>query len=333
MELVVIVTEANERVATGHLMECITCVQELMKAGYQVSFWINGDADVRLKERIPCKFQEYQESIERDYTGLVEDVKLTNPKAVLFNLREITEEFILVFKKRVKNRIICIDEYGHRRLSADIIVNPMIDSYYWNYGDSDARIYCGAEYLILDEKLGRLHVREKAVRSKISKIVVTMGGVDPRNYTYSLVQWLPEIFPEASIDIILGGGYRYREEIKKIVDSHTGMAVYENIPDLLERIYEADLVICAGGNTLHETACIGTPAIIIPSMPHEVRTAQCFAKRGFGYVLDGTKSWEQELKYACERIERADNRRSMSASGKAISDGLGRMRIVELVQI
>ena len=41
------------------------------------------------------------------------------------------------------------------------------------------------------------------------------------------------------------------------------------------------MVCCAGGNTLHETACIGTPAIVWPSMPHERRTAECFERQGF----------------------------------------------------
>ena len=53
---------------------------------------------------------------------------------------------LLIYDKAIDKTIsiICIDEFGHRNLQADIIVNPMIDSYYWNYGESDARLFCGA---------------------------------------------------------------------------------------------------------------------------------------------------------------------------------------------
>ena len=45
MKTIFIVTEANVAVATGHLMECIVCAEELMENGYEISFWINDDMD------------------------------------------------------------------------------------------------------------------------------------------------------------------------------------------------------------------------------------------------------------------------------------------------
>ena len=71
MNTIFIVTEANATVATGHLMECIVCAEELMESGYDVSFWINDDMEEGLKKRIPCMFWEYHISIENDYEMLL----------------------------------------------------------------------------------------------------------------------------------------------------------------------------------------------------------------------------------------------------------------------
>lgn len=334
METVFIVTEANESVATGHLMECIVCGEELERAGYEISFWINDDMKDKLKERITSKFQEYHKSIESDYGHLLEQMVRVQPKAILFNLRKISEEFLNNIRriKLKKTMLICIDEFGYRNLPADIIINPMIDSHYWFYGESKARLFCGAEYLVLPRELEEFHSKEKKISSEINKIVITMGGVDPQNYTAGLAEIVPNSFPEADIDIILGGGNSHREEILSKVIKSKKIFVAENVSDLLERIYEADLIFCAGGNTLHEAACIGTPAIILPSMPHEKRTAKCFEKKGFGVCANTNGDWENEIINIVDNIKCKKLRRIMSFRGKNISDGLGRKRIIEVIK-
>ncbi len=333
MDTIFIVTEANELVATGHLMECIVCANTLEKAGYEVSFWINDDADESLKKRIPCKYQEYQKSIEKDYNRLMVDVSRIEPKAIVFNLREVTEGFLREIRAGIgqNTRIVCIDEFGHRDLPADIIINPMISPYYWEYGNSKARRFCGAEYLILPEKLEELHQKDKSVNQNINRIVVSMGGVDPKNYTLELVEIIPQMFPDTVIEIIIGGGNRNEKKIKEKAIKYKRVVIKKNISNLPDLIYEADLIICAGGNTLHESACIGTPAIILPSMPHEERTAACFAEKGFGMVVDIKDNWRKEVLDICENMKSYELRNHMCMKGKTISDGSGRRRIVEII--
>ena len=333
MNTIVIVTEANEFVATGHLMECIVCANTLKEAGYEIAFWINNDADQNLKKRIPYQFQEYLKSIENDYNRLVESVLKIKPKAIIFNLREITEGFLKDIRAGIRKdtRIVCIDEFGHRNLPVDIIINPMIAPYYWEYGDSKACRFCGAEYLVLPEKLEELHQKEKIINQDIGKIVVSMGGVDPKKYTLDLVEIMPQMFPDATIEIIIGGGNRNGKEIKEKVIKYKHVVIKENISNLPDLIYEADLIICAGGNTLHESACIGTPAIVLPSMPHEERTAASFEEKGFGMVADIKGDWRKEILHLCNDMKSYELRCSMCMKGKEISDGRGRRRIVEII--
>lgn len=341
MDTIFIVTEANEYVATGHLLECVVCAEGLLGNGYAVSFWINDDADSGMKERIPCQFHEYHHSVEKDYGLLTEELFRIRPKAVLFNLREISEVFLEALKEKIlcETVIICIDEFGHRHLAADIIVNPMIDSYYWNYGESSAHLFCGAEYLILPKELEGYHQKEKMVNSSIQTIVITMGGVDPRNYTSDLIEIVPEYFPDAVINVVVGGGNLHYEDIIRKADMngeilHNKMMIMRNIPHakLLKMVYDADLVFCAGGNTLHEAACIGTPAVIMPSMPHEVRTAECFEKKGFGIVVPIECNRKEKILKILDYIKSYPVRKDMSVNGKKVSDGMGEKRMIKLIR-
>ncbi len=334
MNTICIVTEANAAVATGHLMECIVCAEELMGNGYEVSFWINDDAEYSLKQRIDCPYQQYRHSIETDYDYFLYEITNKQPAAILFNLREISEEFLKKIRTRLPTHIklICIDEFGHRNLPADIIINPMADPYYWEYGESKAHLFCGAEYLVLSEMLEVLHKKEKKIHESINRIIVTLGGVDPQGYTVDLVEATAGNFPYSEIDIIIGGGNPNQEAIVKKAANYHNISVKKNIFNLPDLLYEADLVICAGGNTLHEAACIGTPAIVLPSMPHEKRTAKYFEKRGFGIVIDVDNHWQKDIFTIFDKLMPMEIRSQMSIRGKKLSDGAGRKRIAGIIQ-
>lgn len=332
--IIVIVTEANEKVATGHLIECVECAKECARAGYKIVFWINDDMELCLKEKIPCTYQEYHLCVEDDDKVFLKELQEIEPMAILFNLREISGTFLEKINhcKPKDTKIICIDEFGHRALMADIIINPMIDEFYWDYKESRAALYCGAEYLILPEKLEELHKREKIISKKIKKIVITMGGVDPKNYTKELADIIPYYFPDADVCIVIGGGNSHQEEIERTVSGKEKISVRKNISDLPEVIYQADIICCAGGNTLHEAACIGTPAVVLPSMPHEKRTAEYFEKQGYAVVIDVDGDWKDNISELLGQVSKVEERRRRSRRGKEIADGLGRKRIVEIIE-
>ena len=129
-----------------------------------------------------------------------------------------------------------------------------------------------------------------------------------------------------------GGGNQNCEDIYRKAENSARITVYKNITDMLERIHFADLIICAGGNTLHEAACIGTPAIVFPSMPHEIRTARCFEDSGFGHVMDIENISRDSLWEACESMMDYSVRKRMSGRGKELSDGLGVERIMDIIR-
>lgn len=334
MQTIFIVTEANEYVATGHLMECIICAEELNNRGYIVSFWINNDAKDNLKKRIPCPYQEYEKTIEEDYGYFEKQIGMKRPKVVIFNLRKISKKFLEEIKcSFIDNiKLICIDEFGHRNLAADVIINPMIEPCYWDYGDSRARLYCGAKYLILSQELAKLHLKNKGINNDIKNVLITMGGVDPKNYTSDLIEIIPHAFGDSNVNIVIGGGNQNQEEIREKSAIYKNIKLYENITNLLQMMFEADLLLCAGGNTLHEAACVGTPAMIIPSMPHENMTARYFEKKGFGYVIDIEKDFCNEVLNKCLRLKNIRNRKRMSEKGKLFSDGLGWKRVIEIIE-
>lgn len=142
--------------------------------------------------------------------------------------------------------------------------------------------------------------------------------------------------PNITFDLILGGGFAFKRQLDDFVQKSQGRSsirTYTALPSIYELVYGADLVICSGGNTLHECACIGTPAIVIPNAPHEKDNAHCFEARGFGKALNsGDTVTEEEIMSAIQQMDAYELRSRMCRLGRKICDGRGLSRTIEIVK-
>lgn len=326
---ILIITEANEKVASGHLMESIALYKKLVANNIEALILRNHD--------MPCLWGKKLESIDNAtysfslYQGMEEILKHLKDNAydvIVTDLREIQNEQLLRIKKVFQGKIICLDEWGNRFLNCHAIVNNMADRSFWDYKDSTARIYAGAQYLILNSALRNYHEKKKVISQEIRNVVITMGGVDSNNNTQKIYDIIKEIDSIKTINIVLGGGYRNEEKIRQSVETDLRCVVHKDIDYLFELIYDADVAFCAGGNTMYEIACIGTPAIVVPTMPHEEINGRAFQRAGFGHVFvrDDMKeilpfmlSFDQKM------------RAQMSGCGKKLIDGNGVERVLQII--
>lgn len=328
---VLIVTEANGRVASGHLFECLVCYEELQK-DCNAYLMVNADMPTLFKKKLPERYMEYQSDIQEEAETLAYYVTEYGIAIIVFNLREIKNSFLLRVRELIDTDIICIDEFGHRALNADIIINPMISETYWEY-DSGAELYCGAEYLVLNPDITKYHKLDKQINEEIEEITVSMGGVDAPGTTLKLAQWLPEMLENIRINLVIGGGFPYKEELDKIIEHNKQTVVYQNIDFLYDLFFRSDLAVCAGGNTLHELAVIGTPTLVIPSMPHEFQNGQAFQRRGFSICCDMAEQISrQSFELNLRRLYDVEIRSDMKERGKHIADGRGGERVCRIIR-
>lgn len=329
---VLIVTEANKKVASGHLFECIVCYNELIKWIPDTFLMVNSDMPPQFKEKLPQGYCEYRSDIQMESDYLVQYILENKIGVIVFNLREINNDFIKKIRQVLSVCIICIDEFGHRTLDADIIINPMIDESYWQY-DSNAVLYCGAEYLVLPPKIVKCHEMDKKINDVIRTVTVSMGGIDAPGTTLKIAQWLPDMWENVQLNIVIGGGFPYREELNEIIKNNGHVAVYQNIDFIYDLFFESDLAICAGGNTLHELAIIGVPTIVIPSMLHELMNGKAFQKKGFSFccvLADEIK--QKDFINSLKMLESVEQRKAMCLTGRKAADGKGYERVCSIVR-
>jgi spore coat polysaccharide biosynthesis predicted glycosyltransferase SpsG len=104
--------------------------------------------------------------------------------------------------------------------------------------------------------------------------------------------------------------------------------------DPAELLLEADLAMVAGGITLYEAACLGTPALVVSHNELQQVTASRFdalgisRNLGLASALSSSQMEEAVLKLAGDVGLRA----KMGAYGRELVDGRGAERIEELIR-
>ena len=133
---------------------------------------------------------------------------------------------------------------------------------------------------------------------------------------------------------MIGSAFKYLDELKSIVDnSASRVKIFQNIDFIYDLFYEADVAFCAGGNTLHELACIGTPTITVPTMPHEFKNGVKYEELGFGKCLDLTKRVRKEdvIKWF-NRFLSLKGRLNNSRNGKRVTNGKGGIIVKDIIE-
>ncbi len=324
---VAIITEADKIVATGHLKESLDLADALKKRGARTSIFINEDIDFDIRKNISQEYYTYCRAVHESLTK-----QLSDSAVIVTDLRMVSDELIREIRNTVNVPIICVDELGGRYIGADIIINPMINTKYANYPEGEGSVYAGGNYLILPNKIQEYRTRY-TVRKKMRYICISMGGVDIYNSTNKILNALLKSDGDWCIEVVLGGGYQYFDLISDSIKKHPHVQLHQNINYIYDLFEKSDLAFTAGGNTLHELACIGVPAIVIPTMDHEIENGKTFEKNGFGKCLNKSENIsDSEIADAIDKMDSFAVRKGMSDCGRNICDGKGLERTIQIIQ-
>lgn len=328
MKNVVFCTEASEKIGFGHFMECLSIAMKLSDNGIKISFLINENkAAIRFLNNLGLSYHVYT-----DFSAIDSFLKKNNFLTCITNLRSV----LLDIMKKIKQegiKSVIIDELGNKHIIADVLINGAIveDWHKYFYPDKKPKTYFGPSYMILGESFLKYHNKEKEITGTV---LVSMGGVDRSGTTLKLIKTLKE-FKGIKKKVVIGPGF-YREDelnIIKIKLDESFELLYD-IKDLSNLIYESDITFSAGGNTLHEAACVGTPAVLLWEDQHEKEQAEWFAKKGAAINLgSGIIAKEEGVIEATDKLLKDHIRwEKMSDKGKELIDGRGLERIVNIIK-
>lgn len=317
---VVIRTSGNHKQGMGDVMGSLAIAEEFTRQNNRPTFIVDEDMEARNcisghGYSVECVHKEEEE------LALLESLR---PDAVVVNQLNSPIDYLTNLKKRT-GLLATIDDTGPGARVADLRFNPLYyipDSYY------------GSEFVPLRREFIMFHQRNKDIKKEARDILVTLGGSDTHGFTPKMVQALSGLSDGVKVTVVLGAAYRHFIELEEAIkQSHRRFDVVKNVPNMYELLFSSDLVVCGGGNTLLEAACLGTPAVVVCGEKFEEETASMLASKGFSINLGFGEDVSVDTIYTSLQslIGNSALRREMSQRGKGLVDGLGARRIVEKI--
>jgi UDP-2,4-diacetamido-2,4,6-trideoxy-beta-L-altropyranose hydrolase len=344
--------DALPEIGIGHVMRCLSLAQAINNNKNKTVFVTNISSSF-LEDRL------ISEGIEVHY--LPENLdQLTDIQETIKIVQKLQKEWVIVdgyhfngeYQKQLKKaglKVLFFDDYGHcDYYYADIILNQNLGAnknLYLNRKNY-TQLLLGTNYTLLRKEFWQWREWQRGINPVAKKILVTLGGSDPDNFTLKVIKALyslsilpnleiddiPLIREELEVIVIVGGSNPHFQELSSFCQSlDFNITLKRNVTNISELMAWADLAIAAGGSTNWELAFMGLPSIIITIADNQKEIAEKLGQMGLTISL----GWHEEVtvEMIAEAIaklkESPEQRYQMSKQGRKLIDGYGSSRVLE----
>ncbi|MGV8042522.1 MAG: UDP-2,4-diacetamido-2,4,6-trideoxy-beta-L-altropyranose hydrolase [Thermoanaerobaculaceae bacterium] len=334
--------DASAEIGTGHVMRCLALAQAWQFRGGAVVF-VSSSCPEPLAARVAAEGM----SITRisAAAGSGDDIAATMAVAHSTGARwavvdgyRFGPEFVQTLGESGL-RVLEADDCGPARpWSSDWVLNQNIYAEEAMYPEraGSTRLLLGPKYALLRREFWRLRGHRRVVRREASRVLVTLGGGDPRNVTGLVLE---------SIAGLIGGGVEVVAAIGaanpnqgQLQTLATGLGPQARIAvdaqDMTDLYLWADVAITGGGSTCWETAFAGLPSIILVLAENQSGVAKGLAESGFAINAGRVELANRgDLPGTVERLLKdRPQREEMTASGQRLVDGHGSERVITAMQ-
>lgn len=329
--------DANEKIAMGHVMRCLSIAKCLKSKGEQVIFWTSGDyaSDFIRENGFECNELEYDYcSKEEEVNALIDSLKNKSVDKLLIDSYQVTQKYLEQLHSDFQ--IIYLDDLNAFCYPADLIINYTYNvskKIYekWKYAET-TKFLLGREYVPLRPQFKNVMID---TTMPVNTILITTGGADEQNMMLGILHRLSgNRYKGIQIIVVAGKFYSHMEELKKIAEEDETIQIHYNVNNMAELMKISNIAISAGGTTLAELCACGIPTICFSVADNQLYGTRAYANDGIViYAGDVRESKKKALNNIVKKLEEMmdDARIRMQLGNKAheMIDGNGAERIAE----
>jgi len=284
MNIFGICIESSHQKGMGHLYRALNLVELMKSRGDKYIIFMNNDRDstaVLEEKEIMFEIAGLDDLTSDWETKFINKYKIN----VWINDRLDTQIEHSRNIKKSKAKLISLDDRGSGAGMADINFGSL--PFNFSYALQGKKVLKGLKYLILNKEIDKF----KRDRSRVERILITLGGSD----TYAVTVKIVEILKKRNIraKIILGPCFAHWDELQKVITEE--YPVVKNVPSLIKEFYEYDLAITGGGITPFEANASGLPCIIVANEPFESDNGLFLDKIGSSVFAGSCKDINEDI--------------------------------------
>jgi UDP-2,4-diacetamido-2,4,6-trideoxy-beta-L-altropyranose hydrolase len=330
-------TEASVAIGSGHVMRCLALAQAWRAAGGRAIFAM---AEVTPAVEGRLRKEGFEVVRVAVWVGSTADAEGTANLALLHAASWVVVdgyEFGADYQKGLKSRglkVLFIDDNGHAsNYSADLVLNQNAhaNESLYERRDLSTKLLLGPAFAMLRREFAPWREWKREIPAIARKVLVTMGGSDPENFTRIAVDGLRAVKGEMRIRILAGGSNPHVAALEGLrADGENSIELVRDASDMPEQMSWADLAVAGAGSTCLEMCFIGLPALLIDLAENQTPIAKELARRGTARHLGSSKTVIPDKVAAETRriLASVAERSAMSQRGRELVDGAGAERVV-----
>jgi UDP-2,4-diacetamido-2,4,6-trideoxy-beta-L-altropyranose hydrolase len=333
--------DANAQIGIGHLMRCLALAQAWQSKGGQAVFITDCSSD-SLRRRLSDEGFKII-PVDRSYPHPADWALLSEMLAVYPDSWVVLDgyHFDPSYQLRIKETghpLLVIDDMAHLdHYYADIVLNQNINAGQLNYScEPYTRPLLGTRYVLLRREFWPWHGWKREIPETARKILVTLGGSDPDNWTLMVIRALGKVEVEGlEATIVVGPSNTYVQELEaEARDAQLPIRLITNASNMPELMAWADVAIAGGGSTCWELAFMGLPSILLVLSENQKDIAAGLGEKEAAINLGWyTESSIEEVDHKLSRLlEDRGLRCHMSYQARELVDGLGNERIEKFLR-
>lgn len=235
------------------------------------------------------------------------------------------------FLKQHFNKVLIIDDYDRIVYDADVLLNPNLYGDSLPYPQQQSKTFGGKDYVILREVFRSRVQQSVNYQDEARRVTITVGGSDIR-------QLLP-VLTELSDNLgfatqVISGNAQLQQTLQAVFDDKPNVKVLGllSAEQMYDAFSQADIIITAAGQTMHELASMGKAVIAVGIDDDQTFNLNFYHQHGFiqNPLLWHDPQLSEKIQSELMRLTGKAQRKSLGAKGKAIIDGKGVENIYHL---
>lgn len=332
--------DANSKIATGHVMRCLSIAASLRKAGIDCIF-ISADKNTEnliaynnfKSVSLDSQWDNLDSEIE-SLSELIIECKIDN---LLIDSYFVTDNY-LSHLSDISN-LIYIDDLNLFHYNVSTIINYNIYyclfDYYSNYNNTETNLLLGTQYAPLRDEFKFI---SPCIRNKVKKVLITSGGNDCFNVTGKLLNEIIKHnkFQDIMFYVVIGKLNKYKDYLINLSNIRDTIILYENVKSMSDLMMQCDIAITAGGSTMYELCACGIPSICFSFADNQLLGTKSFNNEKLMFYAGDIRNNEEAcltniIHYIDVYINNFDIRSEVSTRMRDKVDGYGTNRIVSAI--
>lgn len=356
--------DANETVATGHIMRCITIAYQLKSRGEEVIFFIADEYAIPMLQQAGMDYECLHtswESMEEEVPIMLQKLADTNCHKLLVDSYYVTESYFEAMNKSCK--IIYIDDMFEAVYPVDMVINynayqsrfPYQSAYKEIYG-RNTQLLLGTSYVPLREEFSTKEQRsaekcrstEEDFREEKKHVFLSCGGGDTYNALAGILSELAkqERFEGIVFHTVVGRFHHNKKELEEIAGRYNAqeqssskdrqIVLYYDVTEMAKLMSRCMIAISAAGTVLFELCAMQVPTVFFVCADNQKYDREFFEEDErmlfAGDIRTDREVCIRRIGACLERIIQDEKlQQEMKRKLHEVTDGNGAARIAERI--